>query len=239
VSIRYFTPGKEVPLCGHATIATLKVLDTIGELAEEGVLLETRSGTLRAGRRIEGGRRLYTMYQPEGRVTRPPRGHDLARDAGVPPEALDYDLPVGVSESGNALLIVPIANGEALASLSHSALDFDLLPENLTGIQFFTRSGLDACSFRARSFIHPRYGITEDPACGTCAAALARYVEATETLFTGEVPFRITIETGVEIRRPGLIHVRRKDARSPLTIAGEAAILFRSELSLPAGDPRP
>jgi len=44
--IEYFTPAEEVPLCGHATIASFGVLKHLGKLAKKNYTIETKSGIL-------------------------------------------------------------------------------------------------------------------------------------------------------------------------------------------------
>ena len=44
--IRYFTPTEEVPLCGHATIATFSLLHSLGKLDKDAYTIETIAGTL-------------------------------------------------------------------------------------------------------------------------------------------------------------------------------------------------
>lgn len=44
--IRYFTPTEEVPLCGHATIATFSILNSLGKLGKDTYTIETKDGTL-------------------------------------------------------------------------------------------------------------------------------------------------------------------------------------------------
>lgn len=55
IDLRWFTPTTEVPLCGHATLASAHILWEVGLLpAEETARFQTRSGALRARR--HGGR---------------------------------------------------------------------------------------------------------------------------------------------------------------------------------------
>ena len=62
--LRWFTPGMEVPLCGHATLASAHVLFTELELEAEAVTFDSRSGPLIVQRSGEG-------YAMDFRPTRP------------------------------------------------------------------------------------------------------------------------------------------------------------------------
>src|SRR5438067_13631590 len=45
--LRYFTPATEVPLCGHATVATFHLLAELGTLrAPTALRIETKAGVL-------------------------------------------------------------------------------------------------------------------------------------------------------------------------------------------------
>ena len=44
--VRYFTPTEEVPLCGHATIATFSILNSLGRLSKDTYTIETKAGSL-------------------------------------------------------------------------------------------------------------------------------------------------------------------------------------------------
>ena len=45
-NLRWFTPQKEVPLCGHATLATAYTLDYRGDWQGETLTFETASGEI-------------------------------------------------------------------------------------------------------------------------------------------------------------------------------------------------
>lgn len=50
--LRWFTPTQEVDLCGHGTLAAAHILFGRGDVApNEKIKFQTRSGTLRAGRK--------------------------------------------------------------------------------------------------------------------------------------------------------------------------------------------
>lgn len=79
--LRWFTPALEVPLCGHATLASGHVLLTELGLDADAVTFETRSGDLTVRRKGE----LYEMDFPSMTPRRidPPAG--LAEALGVEP----------------------------------------------------------------------------------------------------------------------------------------------------------
>lgn len=81
--LRWFTPALEVPLCGHATLASAHVL--FAELGVEAaqIIFETRSGPLVVGRLDGGGYEMDFPAQPPQRIASPP---GLADALGAEPQ---------------------------------------------------------------------------------------------------------------------------------------------------------
>ncbi len=144
LELRWFTPTKEVNLCGHATIATFHALAEekrfgLGETPRKHFRVKTRSGTLPVSveRRdekvmVKFGIPVPTFEKFDGQIT------DLFNTLSVPTEQLDKSLPVLISSS--RYLYLPFINREPLLKMSP---DFQLLKQlslrrRLTGICVFT-----------------------------------------------------------------------------------------------------
>src|SRR6201995_2398003 len=80
--LRWFTPALEVPLCGHATLASGHVLFAELGLAAEAIPFATQSGPL-GGRRADEGYEMDSPAQPTHRVETPA---GLAEALGVEPQ---------------------------------------------------------------------------------------------------------------------------------------------------------
>jgi PhzF family phenazine biosynthesis protein len=80
--LRWFTPGMEVPLCGHATLASAHVLFTAFGLDAPAITFDSRSGPLVVSRAGEG----YAMDFPATMPKRTPTPAGLAEALGVEPE---------------------------------------------------------------------------------------------------------------------------------------------------------
>lgn len=154
--LRWFTPVKEVDLCGHATLATAHVLFDILGYAGQTITFETRSGELiveRKGERLE-------MDFPACPPTPCAPSEILSKGLGQQPlEVLVADDYLAVFDSEAAVrAITP---------------DFALLAQlDLRGV-VITAPGTDA-DFVSR-FFAPRYGIPEDPVTGSAHCELAPY----------------------------------------------------------------
>lgn len=154
--LRWFTPIKEVDLCGHATLAAAHVLFETAGLAQSRVTFESRSGPLHVF--LEGD--LLTLdlpAQPGARCAVPPQ---LADGLGAMPDecyrAMDY---MAVFESEDAI--------RSLAPDFRRLKSLDLRGVIVTSVG-------KTCDFVSR-FFAPSYGIDEDPVTGSAHCTLAPY----------------------------------------------------------------
>lgn len=154
--LRWFTPVREVDLCGHATLATAHVLFAILGHAGETIFFTTRSGELRVTRQ---GKKL-TMDFPASRPI----------PCGMP-EALEQGLgrrPIEVLAADDYLAVF-----DSEASVRAIVPDQALLGRlDLRGV-IVTAPGAEA-DFVSR-FFAPRFGIPEDPVTGSAHCLLAPY----------------------------------------------------------------
>jgi len=150
--LRWFTPGGEVRLCGHATLATAHVLWEEGRLPlRETARFSTLSGEITAtplGRQIE----LDFPARPPSEVEAPP---------GLL-ESLDVRSTwIGCDEDDH---VVVLENEEAVRDCNP---DFRALRAIETrGVMITAPSADDDVDFVSR-FFAPRFGIDEDPATGS------------------------------------------------------------------------
>jgi PhzF family phenazine biosynthesis protein len=156
--LRWFTPKVEVPLCGHATLASAAVVMERLEPGRDRVIFHTASGPLTVSR-ANGN---YVMNFP----ARP--CELIAAPAGMP-EALGA-VPVEVYVNAFNYLAV-LDSPKLLRSLS----------PDMTAIARMDRPGVivtapgdDAHDFISRYFA-PAKGIAEDPVTGAAHCMLAPY----------------------------------------------------------------
>ena len=154
--LRWFTPEREVDLCGHATLATGHLLLRHLDPDRESVAFSTRSGRLEVNR--DGD--LLVLDFP----AYPPRAVDAP--AGLF-EALGHDAEAVLQ--GNYLMVV-YRDERAVRALEpdFSAMVRAGLDEAIT-----TARGVD-CDFVSR-FFAPGYGIPEDPVTGSAHCTLVPY----------------------------------------------------------------
>ncbi|NUU26296.1 MAG: PhzF family phenazine biosynthesis protein [Streptomycetaceae bacterium] len=160
--LRWFTPEVEVDLCGHATLASGRVLFGEGLAAGE-VRFATRSGILVA------------RELPEGRVgldfpALPPREVPV-RD-GLP-EMLGTAV-VKTAEAGDDLL-VEVASADAVRLLAPDIDALARLPYRCICVTAPSDpDGTDGVDFVSRTF-GPAVGVPEDPVTGSTHCALGPY----------------------------------------------------------------
>ena len=155
--IRWFTPGGEVDLCGHATLGTSFVLTRFFEPEAEELVFTSMSGELRVRKRGD----LLELDFPSRKPRPVPCTEDMRRLVhGLPAQAyLDRDLILVLEDETSVRDYVP--NYTAIAAL-----------EDGMGL-FITAPGKDY-DFVSRTFF-PKIKINEDPVCGSAHCNLIPY----------------------------------------------------------------
>ena len=200
--LRWFTPGGEVDLCGHATLATAYVMERFIQPGGENIRFETLGGTLTVKRRGE----LYEMDFPA------------------------YTLePLEVTEQiADALRVRPkeVWRARDLLCVFDRAEDIlEMKPdmEKLKGLRGalcqVTAPGMDGFDCVSRSFA-PKAGVPEDPVCGSGHCHIIPYWAAR----TGKTEF---VARQVSVRG-GTLYCRLEGDR--VKMAGKAVLYARSEL---------
>ena len=161
--LRWFTPLLEVPLCGHATLASGHVLLSEMGVAGEPLIFDTQSGPLSV-RRSGGGYEMDFPARPPVRIP-PPEG--LAEALGATPSE------VWVS----SYLVALFDDEDVVRALTPDLLALKLVASAATegrgnvGVAALARpgSGVDVVD----RFFAPGSGIPEDPATGSLHCILA------------------------------------------------------------------
>jgi PhzF family phenazine biosynthesis protein len=155
--LRWFTPGIEVDLCGHATLATAHVLFEHLGYEEQQIIFHTRSGPLYVIRSERGYRMDFPADQAE--ITAPPEA--LVRALG--------QVPLEVLRGKDDYLAV-FPDERTILGLRP---DFRALME-LEGRGVITSAPADYVDFVSRCFF-PKAGIDEDPVTGSAHTVMTPY----------------------------------------------------------------
>lgn len=162
-NLRWFTPQREVDLCGHATLASAHVLYERGhEGASTQLTFHTNSGPLTCQKdkdgRIRMGSPSHPPYAYEGTTER------INQALGTPPEWVGengLDLFIVLETEEHVRTLDPDMN--ALAQLGGRGIIVTAKTPDGTDMDFVSR------------FFAPSLGVPEDPVTGSAHCALGPY----------------------------------------------------------------
>lgn len=211
-SIRWFTPAVEVPLCGHATLASSWVIFTEKETSATRITFESASGTLAATREGEGVTLDFPRNDSEPAVV----------PAGLL-EALGLEAVEDVQVSPSAeMLLLRVKDELTLRSLRpkvEALLAVERGDPPFQGVIVTSRSS--TYDFVSRYF-GPWEGIDEDPVTGAAHTVLAPYWSG----IMGKDRFHAFQAS----KRGGALNVALAGDR--VMISGKARIVLKGELYL-------
>jgi PhzF family phenazine biosynthesis protein len=202
--VRYFSPKREVPFCGHATIASAVALAELTPAAD--LIFHTPAGLVNiATSQNDNGEHVAELTSVAPRVCEPEPDLVAAvlRALGWFPEDLDPNYPVRLANAGSEHLVLVARTRQRLADLDY---DFDALAKLMRDHELIT---VQLVWPESKKCYHSRNpfagsGVVEDPATGASAAALGGYLR--ELGLIGENA-RFTIIQGVDMGRPSEINV--------------------------------
>jgi PhzF family phenazine biosynthesis protein len=162
--LQWFTPAVEVPLCGHATLATAHVL--LREMGEKGPLrFDTLSGILTVE---EGGDLWLTMDFPADPPSPSPAPKGLLEALGCPADAPTYVATklwmVRLESEKKVLGLKPDMGRLGKIGLGDTPLGVSVTAPGRAGADFVSR------------FFGPWVGVDEDPVTGMAHTVLGPYL---------------------------------------------------------------
>lgn len=158
--LRWFTPEVEIELCGHATLATAKILFDKYKVETEVLKFNTLSGVLTVKQNDD----LLEMNFPIGTLTQVEEKDTLLESALM-------EKIVTISEDDKWCL----AELESEETLRNLQPNFNKLLEHSKSKFIVTaKSNDDSYDFVSR-FFAPDYGVNEDPVTGSAHCYLSRY----------------------------------------------------------------
>lgn len=170
--IEYFTPIDEVPLCGHATIATFALLYHLKMLKKEDYTIETKAGILRM-KISKDGMIFMEQNKPEYLDYLEPEEFEGC----VETQWNSKEQPIQIVTTGLKDIIMPIDSVEHLAELKPDHKVMAEVSEELkvVGVHAFAFTEDAEITAICRNFA-PLFGIDEESATGTANCALASYL---------------------------------------------------------------
>lgn len=208
-TIRYFTPLKEVPLCGHATLAGAHMIYELGlKNRDEAIFLKAKGADLTIHMNGEWICMNFPQY-PLERIETPSGFKELVGFEPVETYSSLYDWVVAVAASEEEI-------GEVKPEFER------LVDKGLGHLMITAESKLDGVDFVARCFA-PLMGINEDPVTGSAHCALT-------PLWSSKLD-KMEMNSLQLSRRTGRLRVRMA-GEGRVEISGKAVTVFEGELRI-------
>lgn len=170
--LQYFTPTEEVPLCGHATIATFSTLRLLNMLDKQSYTIETKAGILNIEIKEDG-----LIFMEQNCPTYLNVLNPGIFEGCIEKDFIDRGFPIQIVSTGLNDIMLPVDSKEHLEELSPN---FKMIAElskqkKVIGVHAFTLIKESNITAICRNFA-PLYGIDEESATGTSNCALACYL---------------------------------------------------------------
>ena len=235
VRLRYFTPGHEINLCGHATMASLYGLKKRGLLGDQkSITIKTNVGLLPIRFEQDGDTINMEMKQDQPQFV-PFRGDigKLANSINLTSDDLDLSMPIVYGSTGTWTLLVPIRKLNSFSKMKSESAEFpEILLENpkasLHPFSFETRDS--ESMMHARHFSSPYSGTTEDPVTGTASGVMGAYYLTYVNRGADQVKF--VVEQGHEIGRDGKVEVSVTREGDGMDVRIKGTAVFVREMNI-------
>ena len=238
VRVRYFTPGEEIPLAGHPTIATAFALVDSGRITLAGPLttltFQMQVGPIQVDIHAREGRMtkaVMTQQRPQFFDVLP--AADVMPVFGLAPEDALPGAPIQVVSTGTRQLMIPVRGHDALRRAALQPAPYLALRQRggfFSPHLFCLQGATSAGRTFARHFGTPP-DTFEDPFTGSATGNMGAYVWRYGLIDTP----RFQAEQGHWMGRPGIAEVEvlgPRDAIESVKVGGAAAAVIRGELSL-------
>ncbi len=208
-AIRYFTPTVEVDFCGHATLASAKLV--LHHLQKESVnFTTTHDLKINAMSDGEDIKMLFPLYKSVDHIPSP----KLFAAFGI-------DKPIAAKYAEELqMLIIEVESKEVLVNIKPDFSKALLVPDSLKEVVVTTKSTDKEHDFYSRCFC-PWIGINEDPVTGAAHSVLAKY--------WGDILGKTEMKAYQASKRGGYLQLKIID-ETTLEVKGKARIVFSGKL---------
>lgn len=227
--LQWFTPTKEVNLCGHATIASLHYLFEKGIVSDnQNITFETLSGIISCASKSSK----FFMKIPTPQLNEFNGCKEEILDAlGV--DRVDVsDLPFILLESG--YLFIGVKTLQALWKIKPDYKRLNELTDikkEFFDIAVFTTEIIEKDSSAHLRFFAPYHGIDEDPVTGSACGPLLLVLIKLGLINDYKDDSSVIIEQGDVLNRKGRVEVKYSATKNELIIAGNAVTVFKGKLN--------
>lgn len=236
--IRYFTPTTEVPVCGHATIASHYVRAVEKQLESMTVVQKIKIGILPVEVIKQAGN--YSIVMTQGNILfekylNEIQQNTLLQALGLTEGDIDGRCPVEIVSTGHSKVMIGIKSRKTLDSLVPDLALLKRLSREIgcNGYFVFTfDSQIPGVLTHGRMFA-PAIGIAEDPVTGNANGPLGAYLVKHRLVKHDGKMLQFKGEQGSAIGRSGIVDIAVKiENNEPVQvqIGGQAVIVFKTEI---------
>ncbi len=240
IEVRFFTPTKEVPICGHATISAHYVYAKEHNIREGIIYQKTKAGILPVEILQDGDDLKIAMTQAQiifGDFIENKNKLILLEGLGIKDVDVCEDLPIQIVSTGHSKVMIPIKSKEILDNIKiQERILSDLSTEiDCNGYYVFTFDSQEKNVLISGRMFAPAIGISEDPVTGNANGPLGAYLSQYGKIEIIEDKCMFMIKQGETIGRKGYmdVHVFCKNNKPELVkVLGNAKIVFKTTLYL-------
>lgn len=238
VHLRFFTPTREVPICGHATIAAHYARAIENNLGTSRIYHKTGAGILPIDIIKENDDCKIVMTQGKiefGSIIDRENKSSLLSALKITNNDLLRDHPIQVVSTGHSKVMLGIKDKNILNQLKPNYDALSKLSEIIecNGYYIYTiNSGDNDILAHGRMFA-PAIGINEDPVTGNANGPLGAYLVHHKLIKHDNSLFKFKVKQGEAIGRPGIIEVEvaiKNEEPVEVKISGDAIIVFQAEI---------
>lgn len=235
-AIRYFSPRREVDLCGHATVAAATALYSAGLVDMSGrgeFLLETKAGILPIRIQPTEGLPIVLMSQAPSRFqTFSGSRNLLMRALAAAEEDLHPTLPILYGSMGRWTLVVPVRSLSAIQRMKPETAKFPEILDEMPDASihpFCLETIGTGVHMHARHFSAPSSGTIEDAVTGTASGVLGAYYQefVARPKYLSEP---MIVEQGYEVGREGRVLVWAEPLTEGYAVRIGGSAVFVGEL---------
>ncbi|MFK3938789.1 PhzF family phenazine biosynthesis protein [Alkalihalobacillus sp. NPDC078783] len=225
IRIRYFTPGHEMNMCGHATMAVSFALQKMGKLPAKEWTVETKAGIIS----VSLNESICRMQQmnPNFKAFSGDKER-LMNSIGLTKADLHETLPIVYGSTGIWTLLVPIRTLDAFSRMKPTPSEFpDILREmpRVSIHPFCLETVSPEADMHARHFSSPYSGTLEDAITGTASGVMGGYYAT--YIKPGADVYSLLVEQGLEIGKDGrvMVEVMKRETDFEIAIKGTATFV--------------
>jgi PhzF family phenazine biosynthesis protein len=236
--IRYFTPTKEVPICGHATIGAMYALAIEKNMDSCVMKIKTQVGILPFEIIKSGGDYQIVMTQGAFSLSNtlsPEVSDQIIKFLGLTQNDLDPRCPIQIASTGHSKVMIGIKSRQQLNQLTPDLSKLAQLSNEIqcNGYFVFTFDSDNSDILTYGRMFAPAIGISEDPVTGNANGPLGGYLVQNKIMDPQDGQLSFQASQGEAIHRMGTmsIHVQvRNELIACIQIKGSAIVAFKTEI---------